>query len=118
MKRWIKWTAIGLGIALLLLAGAVALGMQLAERKRSRQVAVQVQAVAYATDAQALERGRYLFLSRGCVDCHGAGPAGRAALSGRARGSAHAGRNRGHGPPALGRLTRGSHRRRPGAPLS
>lgn len=77
MKRWIKWTAIGLGIALLLLAGAVALGMQLAERKRTRQVAVQVQSVAYAADAQALERGRYLFLSRGCVDCHGADGAGR-----------------------------------------
>lgn len=77
MKRWIKWTAGGLGLAVLLVAGAAVLGMQLAERKRMRQVSVPVQPVAYATDAQALERGKYLFQSRGCVDCHGANGGGR-----------------------------------------
>lgn len=77
MKRWIKWSAAGLGLAVLLVAGAAVVGTQLAERKRMRQVSVPVQPVAYASDAQALERGKYLFQSRGCVDCHGANGGGR-----------------------------------------
>ncbi|HEY3047275.1 MAG TPA: cytochrome c, partial [Polaromonas sp.] len=77
MKRWIKWIAASLGLAVLLLAGAAVVGTQLAERKRMRQVNVTVQPVAYSSDAQALERGKYLFQSRGCVDCHGANGGGR-----------------------------------------
>ncbi len=77
MKRWIKWTAGGLGLVVVLVVGAVALGTQLAERKRLRHVEVKVSPVAYTSDAQALERGRYLFQSRGCVDCHGANGGGR-----------------------------------------
>jgi mono/diheme cytochrome c family protein len=42
-----------------------------------RKVSVTVQAVAERSDAQALERGKYLYASRGCVDCHGANGAGR-----------------------------------------
>ena len=77
MKPWIKWTAGSVGVLVLLVAGAAAVGKQLGERKRMRQVSVQVVPLAYTTDAQALERGKYLFQSRGCVDCHGAGGAGR-----------------------------------------
>ena len=33
--------------------------------------------VAYTTEAQTIERGRYLFTSRGCTDCHGAQGTGR-----------------------------------------
>jgi mono/diheme cytochrome c family protein len=77
MKRWIKWSAAGLGLAVLLVAGAAVVGTQLAERKRMRQVSVPVQPVAYVADAQALERGKYLYQSRGCVDCHGANGGGR-----------------------------------------
>ncbi|UUZ76785.1 c-type cytochrome [Polaromonas sp. P1(28)-13] len=77
MKRWIKWIAGSLGLTVLLVAGAAVVGTQLAERKRMRQVNVPVQPVAYTSDAQALERGKYLFQSRGCVDCHGANGGGR-----------------------------------------
>jgi mono/diheme cytochrome c family protein len=38
---------------------------------------VAVAAVPYTTDAQALERGKYLFESRGCAECHGAQGGGR-----------------------------------------
>ncbi len=77
MKRWIKWTA---GSALLL--GAVfvataACGLYLAEEKRNRTIDIKPRPVAYTTDAQTIERGRYLYASRGCNDCHGAQGAGR-----------------------------------------
>lgn len=78
MKRWIKWTAGGLGALLLVVAGAAVVGKQMGERKRMRVVDVKVAAVPYTTDTQALARGKYLYESRGCVDCHGANGAGRA----------------------------------------
>lgn len=70
-----KWLKVGLIAALgLIIVGAcvVAAGLVLAERKTDRRVAVSVAPLAYKIDASALERGRYLFASRGCVDCHGA----------------------------------------------
>ncbi len=77
MKPWIKWAAGGLGVLVLLAAGVVLAGKQMGEAKRARHVNVQVVAVPYTTEPAALERGKYLFQSRGCVDCHGANGAGR-----------------------------------------
>jgi mono/diheme cytochrome c family protein len=77
MKPWIKWTAIVIGAVIVLLAVTVAAGLQMYDRKKSRKVDVAVKAVPYTTDAKALERGKYLFESRGCVDCHGANGTGR-----------------------------------------
>lgn len=77
MNRWWK-VAGGIVAALVVLAGAVVVaGLQLGERRMQRKVAVEVRPVAYAADGAALERGRYLFSSRGCADCHGANGAGR-----------------------------------------
>lgn len=64
------------GLAVLGFA-AVAVGSMLGDRKVHRHVDVPVQAVAYANDATSLERGRYLFMSRGCTECHGVDGAGR-----------------------------------------
>lgn len=77
MKRWMKWTA---GSALLLgliVAGTAAAGLYLAEQKRNRFIDIKPRPVAYTTDAQTIERGRYLYASRGCTDCHGAQGTGR-----------------------------------------
>lgn len=77
MKRWIKWTA---GSALLLtviVAATAASGLYLAEQKRNRYIDIKPRPVAYTTDAQTIERGRYLYASRGCTDCHGAQGTGR-----------------------------------------
>jgi mono/diheme cytochrome c family protein len=77
MKRWMKWT-LGVVVALVALAAAVAAaGWQMANSKMARSVAVPPHAVAYVEDAQSFERGKYLFESRGCVDCHGANGGGR-----------------------------------------
>lgn len=77
MAKWWKRGALALGILLVLAAGAVVAGLQMADRRMARQVPVQVQPVALRDDAGAVERGKYLFASRGCVDCHGANGAGR-----------------------------------------
>lgn len=75
--KWMKRGALALGALLVLGAAGVFAGLQLAERRMARQVEVQVQPVALPGDAATLERGRYLFASRGCVDCHGANGGGR-----------------------------------------
>lgn len=76
-RQWLKaaaWVLAGVvGVA----AVAVFAGLQLAQQKMQRKVDVTVQPVAARTDAQALARGKYLYASRGCVDCHGANGAGR-----------------------------------------
>lgn len=77
MKKLLKWVA-GIVVAVfvvVLVAGAV--GWQMAASKMARRVEIAPHPVAYAEDAQSLERGKYLFESRGCVDCHGANGGGR-----------------------------------------
>ena len=77
MKKWFKWAAVALVALAVLAGGAVFAGLRLADGKMQRKVEVAVQPVALRSDAQALERGKYLFSSRGCVDCHGANGAGK-----------------------------------------
>lgn len=77
MSRWLKRFALA-GAAIVVLAAAVVFaGLQLADRRMARHVALQVQPVAVPADDASLERGKYLYASRGCVDCHGPGGAGR-----------------------------------------
>ena len=79
-RKWLKYGGIVvLGLAAVL-AGLVAFGLQQAESRMHRKVELNVQPVALRTDAQAIERGRYLYASRGCADCHGANGAGKVFL--------------------------------------
>ena len=76
MRKWIARGAVGLTV---LVSGAGAAFMVLAEmgeRKLTRRVDVAVAPVAFRSDAASIERGAYLFKSRGCADCHGADGAG------------------------------------------
>jgi mono/diheme cytochrome c family protein len=76
MKTWIKRTLTGVvGIAVLGVAG-LALGAYLGDRKAMRHVEIAVQPVAIPADAASIERGRYLYATRGCADCHGSDGAG------------------------------------------
>jgi mono/diheme cytochrome c family protein len=77
MKTWIRRGLIAVAALLLLLAALVWAGVQLAQHKRDRRVEVAVQAVPVPSDAATIERGRYLYGSRGCADCHGASGTGR-----------------------------------------
>ena len=85
MKRWIKWSLGVIGVLVVVAAAAAVVGAELAERKSHRQVAVKLQPVAWAdmvtlghaADVTTLARGKYLFNSRGCTECHGVDGAGR-----------------------------------------
>jgi mono/diheme cytochrome c family protein len=82
MSTWIRRTVAALVVLAIAIALAIVAGLQLAERKAQRRIAVNVQPVAVPTDAVALERGRYLYTSRGCADCHGGGGAGKRFVDG------------------------------------
>ena len=77
MKRWIKWTATGTLLLGLVIVATATSGLYLAEQKRNRHIDIKPRPVAYTTEAQTIERGRYLYASRGCADCHGAQGTGR-----------------------------------------
>lgn len=77
MNRWIRRGAVALAALAVLAAGAVGAGTLLATQKMNRHVALPPVPLVLKTDAQTLDRGRYLYLSRGCADCHGGDGAGR-----------------------------------------
>jgi cytochrome c553 len=76
-RRWARRLVAALVTLVALAAVAVGIGLFLAERTMTRRIDVAVSPVALRDDAQAIKRGRYLYMSRGCADCHGADGAGR-----------------------------------------
>lgn len=76
-RSWMRALLAGLMALVLLAATALGIGVFLAERKMQRFVDVPVKPVPFREDAASLERGKYLFASRGCVDCHGSAGTGR-----------------------------------------
>ena len=78
MKKLLKWAGIVLAVLVVVGIGLVVAANVLFDRKRERVIKVDVKPVRVVTDATSLERGKYLFMSRGCGDCHAPNGAGRA----------------------------------------
>jgi mono/diheme cytochrome c family protein len=76
MKKPLKITLYVVGCITVFVVIAVAV-LLWSQRKLDRVINVSVAAVPYATGAEAVERGKYLYLARGCVECHGADGTGR-----------------------------------------
>ncbi len=77
MRRLLKVLG-GIVVALVvLIAGAAAFAQFGSERKMHRTVQIDVAPIAVPVDQAALDRGAYLYKSRGCADCHGADGAGK-----------------------------------------
>jgi len=71
MRKALK-VAVYVVVTLLVIGALLAFAAQLlSERKRQRTVDVNVQALAYVSDEASLVRGKHLFISRGCAECHG-----------------------------------------------
>lgn len=77
MKRWIKRSLVALGVLATLAGATLMAATHQADLKMQRQLDVPARGVALRNDAASIERGRYLFNSRGCTDCHGVKGEGR-----------------------------------------
>jgi mono/diheme cytochrome c family protein len=78
MKKLLKWMGGVVALLVVIGIGLVFAANLLFERKRERVIKLDVKTIPVVADAAALERGKYLFMSRGCGDCHAANGAGRA----------------------------------------
>lgn len=77
MSKWVKRTSIVLVTLALLGVATAVVGKVMGERKMVRQVALTPPPLSVPVDTADLEQGRYLYITRGCVDCHGANGAGK-----------------------------------------
>lgn len=80
MRRILKIVAVVGGVLIVGLIGAAAFAQLGSAQKMNRVIAVDVQPIAIATDAAGLARGRYLYESRGCTECHGRDGGGRVVI--------------------------------------
>ena len=72
--RYFGWALLALVVFGVVAAGAAHL---LAQRKLNRSIELKVAPVAFVSDDASLARGKYLFQSRGCGECHGDNGAGK-----------------------------------------
>jgi len=76
MKKLLKWIGIVAALLVVVGIGLVIAANVLFDRKRERVVKVDVRPVPVVADVASLERGKYLFMSRGCGGCHAPNGAG------------------------------------------
>lgn len=76
-RRWPRRLLLALASIVVLLGALVAAGLTLAAHKAERRFEIRPAAFAVLQGEAALTRGRYLYESRGCADCHGADAGGR-----------------------------------------
>src|ERR1700746_3252830 len=68
-------------IALVVIGALLAfLAQTMSERKRQRTIDVDVRPLAYVSDDASIARGKHLFCSCGCAECHGENGAGRVVI--------------------------------------
>jgi cytochrome c553 len=77
MSKWVKRTSIMLAALVLLGIGATVVGKAMGDRKMARTIVLSVPALEVPVTAAHIDRGRYLFSTRGCMDCHGANGGGK-----------------------------------------
>lgn len=98
MKRWIKIPLLGLAVLAAAAAATVAYAHHRSQQRMARVISLPAYALAIPSDPASLERGRYLYQSRGCADCHGNDGAGRVFVDDQALGLRLAGPNISPGP--------------------
>jgi mono/diheme cytochrome c family protein len=72
MNKWVRRGAVTLTVLVAAASAAFVTLVALGDRKLERRVEVAVAPLAVHSGAASVERGRYLFASRGCGECHGA----------------------------------------------
>jgi mono/diheme cytochrome c family protein len=77
MKKWLTRALIVVLTLMFGGAGAIAYALHRAQERMDRRIEIAAYNVDIPSSADAIERGKYLYSTRGCVDCHGADGAGR-----------------------------------------
>jgi mono/diheme cytochrome c family protein len=77
MPRWLRRALLLILVLLLVLGVLLAIGLLRAQQRMERKLEIPAYGLTLPTGAEALARGRYLYQTRGCVDCHGAAGNGR-----------------------------------------
>lgn len=77
MRKVFKAALWGLGGLAVLAGGAAVFGQFASERKMNRVITLNLAPIGIPSDNAALARGKYLYESRGCTDCHARDGAGR-----------------------------------------
>jgi mono/diheme cytochrome c family protein len=75
---WIAFEVIA-GLALVVALAAMAI-LWNASTKLQRVISLDIAPVAYVSGPESVERGRYLYMARGCAECHGENGEGRVFL--------------------------------------
>jgi len=78
MKIWLGRALVVVLILVFGGGGVIAYALHKAQQRMDRRLEIPAYSFQIPSSAEAVERGRYLFSTRGCVDCHGADGAGRA----------------------------------------
>ncbi len=81
MRLFLKLLGGFVVILVVVAAGAAAFAQFGSERKMHRTVRIDVTPIALPTDQAALDRGGYLYNSRGCAECHGRNGAGKIVIN-------------------------------------
>jgi mono/diheme cytochrome c family protein len=80
MKRSVRIAGITVVAVALLVASAITAASWMGDRKKQRVVKLDVAPVAFVDGADAIARGKYLYNSRGCMECHGVDGKGRVVI--------------------------------------
>src|SRR5437773_2668452 len=81
MRRTLRIVAIVVA-ALAVVAAVLVLSVgKLAERKRNRVIQTSVAPVPFVSGEAVIQRGKYLYDSRGCMECHGVDGAGKPVIN-------------------------------------
>ena len=81
MRRFVKIVGGIVVVAAVAVCGAAAFAYFGSDMKLHRTVQVPVTPIALPEDQAALERGAYLYKSRGCAECHGVNGAGKVVIN-------------------------------------
>jgi hypothetical protein len=68
MKIWLRRGLVGVLVVAIALLGVVEYALFTARSRMDRRIDIAAYDVAIPTEAAAVERGKYLFSTRGCVD--------------------------------------------------
>lgn len=98
MKPWIRRSLLGVLAVAALASATVGCALHRADSRMQRTLTLPAYPLHLHEDAKAVERGRYLYVSRGCADCHGANAGGRVFIDDPKTGLKVAGPNLSPGP--------------------